>query len=141
MPAGCRILDVGAVDEDEKALWLNAADVLCLPSAAEILPSSILEAWSVGTPVLTSDIPPLVELVEGASAGRHVARQPDAIARTLIEMLDDPELLREMGASGRDAWIQRFTLDAVARRHEETYSLARRGGTAAALNRAAALAA
>ena len=50
VPAGCRILDVGAVDEDDKALWLNAADVLCLPSAAEILPGSILEAWSVGTP-------------------------------------------------------------------------------------------
>ena len=80
VPAGCRILDVGAVDEDQKALWLNAADVLCLPSAAEILPGSILEAWSVGTPVLTSDIPPLVELVDGASAGRHVARQPEAIA-------------------------------------------------------------
>jgi glycosyltransferase involved in cell wall biosynthesis len=124
-PAGCRILDVGAVDEDQKALWLNAADVLCLPSAAEILPGSILEAWSVGTPVLTSDIPTLVELVDGASAGRHVARQPEAIARALIEMLDDPERLREMGARGRDAWTQRFTLDAVARRHEETYSLAR----------------
>jgi glycosyltransferase involved in cell wall biosynthesis len=125
VPAGCRILDIGAVDEDQKALWLNAADLLCLPSAAEILPGSILEAWSVGTPVLTSDIPPLVELVEGASAGRHIARQPEAIARTVIEMLDDPARLREMGARGRDAWTQRFTLDAVARRHEETYSLAR----------------
>ena len=129
------------MDEDQKALWLNAADVLCLPSAAEILPSSILEAWSVGTPVLTSDIPPLVELVEGASAGRHVARQPDAIARTLIEMLDDPELLREMGARGRDVWSERFTLDAVARHHEETYLLARRGVAPRAADVSATLAA
>jgi glycosyltransferase involved in cell wall biosynthesis len=139
LPAGCRILDVGAVDEDDKALWLNAADVLCLPSAAEILPGSILEAWSVGTPVLTSDIPPLVELVEGASAGRHVARQPEAIAQTLIEMLDNRERLAEMGARGREAWNQRFTLDAVSRRHEETYVLARRDGMAFAADRAPAL--
>jgi glycosyltransferase involved in cell wall biosynthesis len=141
VPSDCRILDVGAVDEDDKALWLNAADVLCLPSAAEILPGSILEAWSVGTPVLTSDIPPLVELVDGASAGRHTTREPEAIARTLTEMLDDPQRLREMGTRGRDAWSERFTLDAVARRHEETYSLARRGTSPRATDRSAALAA
>jgi glycosyltransferase involved in cell wall biosynthesis len=124
-PPGCRIMDVGAVDENQKALWLNAADVLCLPSAAEILPGSILEAWSVGTPVLTSDIPPLVELVDGAAAGRHVARDPEALARTLTEMLEDPAGLQAMGARGREAWAERFTLDVVARRHEQTYVLAR----------------
>jgi glycosyltransferase involved in cell wall biosynthesis len=125
LPADSRVLDVGAVDEDQKALWLNAADLVCLPSAAEILPGSILEAWSVGTPVLTSDIPPLVELVTGADAGRYASRDPEAIARTLVEMLDDPDELRQMGARGRAAWQQRFTLDVVARRHEETYALAR----------------
>jgi glycosyltransferase involved in cell wall biosynthesis len=91
--------------------------------------------------VLTSDIPPLVELVEGASAGRHVARQPEAIAQTLIEMLDNPERLAEMGARGREAWNQRFTLDAVSRRHEETYALARRDVTPRPVDASAAVAA
>jgi glycosyltransferase involved in cell wall biosynthesis len=141
VPAGCRIRDVGAVEEDEKALWLNAADLLGLPSAAEILPGSILEAWSVGTPVLTSDIPALVELVDGAAAGRYAARQPEAVARTLIGMLDDPAGLRQMGARGREAWQQRFTLDVVARRHEETYSLARIRNSPRALDTAATFAA
>lgn len=121
VPAGCNVRDVGAVSEEEKAIWLSAADVMCLPSQAEILPSSILEAWSVGTPVLTSDIPALAELVLESGGGRCVKRDSGEIATTIIEMLSDPAHLAEMGERGRQTWRTRYTPSEVGRRHEAMY--------------------
>jgi glycosyltransferase involved in cell wall biosynthesis len=118
------VLDVGLVDEDEKALWLNAASTLCLPSAAEILPSSILEAWSVGTPAVTSEIPTLKELIDTTGGGAYTRRDVDRLASLLIDLLRDPERLRAMGVAGKKAWQTRFTPDVVARWHEDVYAAA-----------------
>jgi glycosyltransferase involved in cell wall biosynthesis len=118
------VIDVGLVDEDEKALWLNAASTLCLPSEAEILPSSILEGWSVGTPAVTSDIPTLKELIDTTGGGAYTSRDVDELSALLIELLRDEERLRGMGDAGRRAWQERFTPDAVARWHEGVYERA-----------------
>jgi glycosyltransferase involved in cell wall biosynthesis len=116
------LIDVGLVDEDEKALWLNAASTLCLPSEAEILPSSILEAWSVGTPAVTSDIPTLKELIDTTGGGVYVPRDAERLGSLLIDLLRDPGRLEAMGQAGRQAWETRFTPDRVARWHEDVYS-------------------
>jgi glycosyltransferase involved in cell wall biosynthesis len=126
-----RVLDVGAVDAEERNAWLGAADLLCLPSSGEILPSSILEGWSVGTPVLTSDIPALQELVESTGGGFTVPREPSLIARRLRELLAEPDHLRAAGAAGSAAWRKRYTPEAVAVRHAAMYEelTSQRGAT------------
>ena len=123
---GSAILDVGAVDEERKALWLNAASALCLPSGAETFGVAILEAWSVGTPAVTSDIPALRELIDTTGGGAYASRDADGLAALLIELLRDPDRLSAMGRAGRDAWQSRFTPDHVARWHEALYSEAGR---------------
>jgi glycosyltransferase involved in cell wall biosynthesis len=117
-----RVLDVGLVSEAERAGWLEAADVMCLPSEAEIFPVSVLEAWSVGTPVVLSDIPPLVELVGRAGGGVTAKREPQAVADAIISILDDPQLARLLGEAGREFWSRAHTIGAVAQRYEEIYS-------------------
>jgi len=52
------VLDAGRVSEGDKYDWLAAADLLCLPSLGETFGVVILEAWSVGTPAVVSDIRP-----------------------------------------------------------------------------------
>ena len=117
-----QVLDVGMVDEDDRAAWLEAADVLCLPSAAEIFPVSFLEAWSVGTPVLSSDIPPLVELTDRSGGGIAVRRDPDALAGAIIDLCDDPAAARRLGAAGKRFWEAGHTPTAVAEWHERLYA-------------------
>src|SRR5204863_4862742 len=82
-----RVLDVGVVDDDDRAGWLEAADLLCLPSEAEIFPGSFLEAWSVGTPVLAGDIATLRELVRISGGGATVKLDPISIADAILDML------------------------------------------------------
>lgn len=128
-----RLLDVGSVDDAEKAAWLDAADLLCLPSRGEIFPVSILEAWSVGTPVLVSDLATLRELVSKAGGGARAALDPRAMANAIVDLLDDPDKLLELGRAGRRFWSERATVEAVAAWHERLYeSLTMREATACA---------
>ncbi len=120
--SAARILDVGSVDDVERAAWLDAADVLCLPSATEIFPVSILEAWSLGKPVITSDIPPLRELMSKSGGGSTVPRQAEALANALLELLADRGRMRYLGDAGRTFWIQHATVKEIAARHEHLYS-------------------
>jgi phosphatidyl-myo-inositol dimannoside synthase len=120
--AGAHVIDAGPTDDEGRAAWLEAADLVCLPSAFEIFPNTVLEAWSAGTPVLLSDIPPLRELVEQSGGGEVVARDPEALAEGILRLIDDPARLERMGAAGRARWASAYTPAAIAARHEDIYA-------------------
>jgi glycosyltransferase involved in cell wall biosynthesis len=120
-PPGVRVIDAGEMSAEDRAPWLDAADILCLPSKAEIFPVSMLEAWSVRTPVLVSDIPPLLELIRASGGGEAVALRADALAESIIRMLGSPDQLAQYGESGYRFWSSHHTPEAVARRHEQVY--------------------
>src|SRR4051794_12323852 len=129
LPASPGVIDARVVDEDARAALLDAASLLCLPSEAEIFPTAFLEAWSLKTPVVTSDLPPLQELVKTSGGGLSVSRNPGAVARAIAELLDRPGDAVRMGTAGHTFWKQGHTPDAVALRHEAMYAeLAGRGG-------------
>jgi glycosyltransferase involved in cell wall biosynthesis len=119
--ARTRLIDVGEVDDSEKGGWLDAADLVCLPSRGEIFPVSILEAWSVATPVLVSDLPTLTELVKKAGGGATAALEPQAIASQILALLGDPTCLVELGRRGRGFWLEHATPETVAAWHERLY--------------------
>jgi glycosyltransferase involved in cell wall biosynthesis len=81
----------------------------------------LLEAWSVGTPVLTSDISPLQSLVDAASGGEVCRRDPVSFAKSLTSLLANPSRLEKLGNSGRQFWLRRFTSERVAVWHLELY--------------------
>ena len=128
-----RVIDAGVVDEHERAGWLEAADLLCLPSDAEIFPGSFLEAWSVGTPVLASDLPTLCELLERSGGGLTVPRTPEAIGQRIIELLASPDRLRDLGENGRSFWVNHCSVAAVASWHEQLFASLARGQDAVAV--------
>jgi phosphatidyl-myo-inositol dimannoside synthase len=117
-----RVVDAGFASDDDRAGWLEAANVMCLPSEAEIFPVSVLEAWSVRTPVVLTDIPPLRELVEGSQGGLFSRREPRALAEAIISLLSDPEAANSLGNNGHRYWSGGFTVPAVAKRYETYYS-------------------
>ncbi len=56
---------IGIVDREEMNLIYNMADVLFMPSYSELFPMSILEAMSVGTPILLRDIDIYIDILDG----------------------------------------------------------------------------
>jgi glycosyltransferase involved in cell wall biosynthesis len=69
---------------------LAAADMMILPSSSEGLANVWVEALACGTPIIITDVGGARELLRDDSAGRIVAREPEAIAAAALELLADP---------------------------------------------------
>jgi glycosyltransferase involved in cell wall biosynthesis len=77
-----------------------AADVFVLPTRADAVPWSVLEAMAAGLPVVASRVGAIDELI--GDAGETVAPgDPDAIAAA-IAPLADPERRQRLGARARE---------------------------------------
>ncbi len=59
----------GIQPHDRIALWMNASDLLCLPSINEGCPNVVLESLSCGIPVVASNVGGIPELIEDRKQG------------------------------------------------------------------------
>jgi hypothetical protein len=88
---------------------------------AEGLGSAALLAMSAGVPVIASKIGGLPEIVRHRETGLIVENNAGAIAEAIRELLADPEFAQRLGAAGRRAVRERFTVDHMVRRTMEVY--------------------
>jgi alpha-1,3-rhamnosyl/mannosyltransferase len=113
LPGGGWHLHGFAPDEDVPVL-LAAADVLCFPSLSEGFGLPVLDAFRVGTAVLTSNVTSLPELT-GDAAVLVDPRDADAISSGLAALLGDDACRAEFAARGRERERQ-FTWERTAER-------------------------
>lgn len=93
----------GSVNQEELPAYYSAADVFVLPSWYESFGLAALEAMSCSTPVVVSRVGGLKTFVEHGETGYLVSwRCPEAFARSLETLLENPLLRRAMGAAARD---------------------------------------
>ena len=93
-----RVHFAGSIDHDLMPLILSAADVMVLPTVSEGLANAWVEALACGTPVVTSDVGGARELIVNNTAGRLVARNPEAVAAGINAILNDPPAREDVAA-------------------------------------------
>ncbi|HDK16867.1 MAG TPA: glycosyltransferase, partial [Nitrospirae bacterium] len=82
---------------------LAGMDILVQPSVSEPLGVSILEAMYSGLPVVATNVGGIPEIVRHGETGFLVPpKEPDALADSIIKLIDDPAMAREMGEKGRE---------------------------------------
>ena len=103
-------------------LYSNAS-AFVLPSSLEGLPLTLLEAASYGVPLVTSDIPPNVEIVGASGPGHRIFRAGDEgeLARALGEALADPQAERSGAERLRRTILANYRWEDVAERTESVY--------------------
>ena len=110
---------------------VRAADAVCLPSEAEALPMSILEAMALERPVVATDVGGTAEeVVDGATGYLVAAGHSEPIRRALLELAGDPERARAMGAAGRRRQRELFTGEAMVDGYVRAFEEAIRHGQA-----------
>jgi glycosyltransferase involved in cell wall biosynthesis len=82
----------------------------------------IVEAMAMGKPVVATRAGGPLEIIEDGVSGHLVpADQPEAMARSIIRLLSDPEHAARTGRRGRQEVITRFSAVAHARLVEAVY--------------------
>ena len=87
---GERVHLLGSVQHNALPELLSAANVMVLPAASEGLANAWVEALACGTAIVIADAGGARELLTSPDAGRIVARDPEAIAAGIAEMLAAP---------------------------------------------------
>lgn len=103
---------------------MPALDVLCLMSQWEGLPMSIVEAMSIGLPVIATDVGGVAEAVADGLTGLIVERNADALERAVESLLADRSRLLAMQAAARAVFCERFTLERIVDRYAAVYERA-----------------
>lgn len=95
--------------------YLAAASVFVLPSwYREGLPRTILEAMATGRAVVTTDMPGCREPISEGVNGYLVApRDASALEAAMLRFVDNPRLVSEMGARGREIAEAHFSVEHV----------------------------
>lgn len=102
----------GPVFGEYKLRLLAAADVFLLPSYREGLPYSLLESMAAGTPVITTRVGGIPDVVVDGVNGLFVPkRDAHAIGEAIVRLAGDRPLLARLGAAGRRTIVSGYTLE------------------------------
>lgn len=118
-----------AGDRADVAELLPAFDLHVLPSLAEGINNTILEAMASGVPSVATRVGGNVELIEHEHTGLLVpSNDADALAAAIERYLVDPALRARHGALARERVLANFSLDRMVDSYDDLYStlLARR---------------
>lgn len=102
---------------------LAISDVFVLPSAyREGIPRVLLEAASMGLPIITTDTPGCREVIRSGSNGFLIpVGDAAALSRGLFTLLNQPELSRQFGEESRRRAVEIFDLSVIAAQTRSIY--------------------
>ncbi len=104
---------------------MRSLDCFVLPSLAEGISNTILEAMAASLPVLATRVGVNAELVQEGVTGRLVPPgDADALAAGLQILAADPAAAAAMGRAGRQRVEQRFSLQSMVAGYERVYQQA-----------------
>jgi glycosyltransferase involved in cell wall biosynthesis len=121
------------LEESVKASLLASSDLLVLPSSIDSFGLVFLEAWAHRKPVIGINSGAISSLVEHGDDGLLVAYEdPEATARAILQILENPGLRQRMGDRGRRKVEERYTWEIVTDKVRRSYveAIRRRGDAA-----------
>jgi len=102
---------------------LSQADLVVLPSYREGFPKVLMEAAAKGRPVITTDVPGCRDAIEPNISGVLVpVKNSSILANTIFSLMDNHELLLEMGKNGRKLAENNFSESEVSQHHMSIYA-------------------
>jgi sugar transferase (PEP-CTERM/EpsH1 system associated) len=107
---------------DDIAPIMAAFDVFVLPSRAEGISNTILEAMASGVPVIATRVGGNAELVEDGATGTLIETgDVDSLARAMLEYASTPARVIRHGVAGRARVEDSFSLDAMVAQYTMLY--------------------
>jgi len=120
---GAQVEMRGWIGPRERSRLLERAAVFVMPSHAEGMPMSLLEAMAAGCPVIASAVGGIPDLVTHDVNGLLVPpRDPAALADALRALLSEPRRAARLGREARATIANRYTAEHALERLEQLYA-------------------
>jgi glycosyltransferase involved in cell wall biosynthesis len=104
-------------ERSDVADLIEAADIVCLTSAFEGLPITVLEAMALSRPVVATRVGGIPDAITEGRTGKLVASgDADAFAEALVALANAADVRRTMGEAARRAYQERYTLEVMVER-------------------------
>lgn len=117
----CELHFVGEVEDVSS--YLARAKLYLLTSLWEGLPLSLLEAASVGTPIVATDVGGVSEIVShGENGFIHSPAERKAIIDSVNKLLSDAAKRQSMGLKSRAVFERKFQMEDMIRKVAKVYS-------------------
>lgn len=102
---------------------MQGMNVFVLPSLAEGISNTILEASASGLAVVATNVGGNPELIEPSLAPTHLVEVNDvsALVQTLSQYIDDPELSAVNGRLVREHCVRNFSIDTMVNKYHQLY--------------------
>lgn len=98
---------------------LEESDIFVNPSYSEGLPTSVMEAASVGLPIVATDVGGTNEIISNMESGLLIPPgQPEMIAGAIRVLLHDERYASVMGLMAKRNVIRKFNWDTITEQYE-----------------------
>ena len=100
--------------KDDVRPWIEGCSVYVLPSYREGTPRTVLEAMSIGRPIITTETPGCRETVEYNKNGFLIPpRDSFALAKAMERFIQNPSLIQTMGIESRKIAKEKYDVHKV----------------------------
>lgn len=111
-------------ERSDVATIMRGLHAFALPSLAEGISNTILEAMASGLPVIATDVGGNADLVlKGKTGDIIAAADPLAMANRILQLANEPERARSMGAAGRRRVEASFSMQAMVQNYQYVYDM------------------
>jgi len=110
---------------DRISNYMKAADIFIFPSRQEGFGTVQIEAMACGVPIVANDLPGLTcDIIPTSKEGFRVQNiNVDHFVDALVLLLSDPATRQKIGSKGMEHVQRYFSLDSVAKRYLQLYSI------------------
>ena len=123
--AGVRELAWFAGERADVPQFMRGLDCFVLPSLAEGVSNTILEAMATRLPVIATRVGGNAELIESGMTGTLVpSAHPDALARAILAYFGDRATARRHAKAAHHVALTRFSLEAMVAAYAKVYERA-----------------
>ncbi|MFZ5516449.1 MAG: glycosyltransferase family 4 protein [Candidatus Zhuqueibacterota bacterium] len=117
-----RIDFVGNLSWERNIQYVRSADVFALPTLVDKTPNCVMEALSLETPVITTNIDGVKELVPDGCGILIEPNQVDELQKSIVRVFQHPDAARGMGQKARKFMVQEFDWKTTCDRVLEIYN-------------------
>lgn len=113
---------VGEKNREDVWNYYKTCSIFCLPSYSEGFPYVILEAMAFACPIIATKVGAIPEMLYDDCGKLIEARQTEPIIEALNNVLDNPNMAKEMGIRAHKKVLDNYTIEKVFHQYLEVWN-------------------